>query len=235
MQWTFSVPHNVTDLIGLFPSPSAYVELLQGMMVNTSLWAGPLLAALPNPWLWIGNEPSLLIPWQFAWLNSDAWRTQYWVRSTLDTSFPLTPDGVPGNDDFGATNSWAVWACLGLYPVAATGFYALASPCFANVTLQLPPAAAAVAGYAHARGGDPTPLLHIVAHNFSATNLYVAFAALNGQPLASPIVSHNDLLPPLRQPRPGQDAATYVKRRVAPVPSVLEFTLTDTPSAWGEW
>ena len=90
------MPHNVSDLIRLFPSPQAYVDLLQGMMVNTSLWAGPLLAALPNPWLWIGNEPSLLIPWQFAWLNSDAWRTQYWVRATLDASFPFTPDGVPG-------------------------------------------------------------------------------------------------------------------------------------------
>ena len=50
LQWTFSVPHNVSALIGLFPSPQAYVDLLQGMMVNTSLWAGPTLAALPNPW-----------------------------------------------------------------------------------------------------------------------------------------------------------------------------------------
>ena len=98
LQWTFSVPHNVSALIQLFPSPAAYVDLLQGMLVNTSLWTGPLLSALPNPWLWIGNEPSLLIPWQFAWLNSDAWRSQYWVRATLDASFQLTPDGVPGEE-----------------------------------------------------------------------------------------------------------------------------------------
>ena len=141
LQWTFAVPHAVAELVALFPSPQAYVDLLQGVMVNTSLWAGPTLAALPNPWLWIGNEPSLLLPWQFNWVASDAWRTQYWVRQVLDVSFPLTPDGVPGNDDFGATNAWAVWACLGIYPVSATGLYALSSPCFANVTLQLPAAA----------------------------------------------------------------------------------------------
>ena len=237
LQWTFAVPHDVAALIALFPSPQAYVDLLQGMMVNTSLWAGPTLAALPNPWLWIGNEPSLLIPWQFAWLNSDAWRTQYWVRQTLDTSFPLTPDGVPGNDDFGATNGYAVFACLGLYPVTAANLYVLGSPCFANVTLQIPAAAALHAGYAHAdgsAGGTPVPLIHIVAHNFSATNVYVSSAKLNGIALATPFATHAQLLPLLRTPRPGEDADAHAKRLAAGSgASLLEFTLSDTPSVWG--
>ena len=235
LQYTFAVPHNVSGLIDLFSSPQAYVDLLQGMMVNTSLWAGPTLAALPNPWLWIGNEPSLLIPWQFSWLNSDAWRTQYWVRQTLDVSFPLTSDGVPGNDDFGATNSWAVFACLGLYPVTATGTYVLGSPCFANVTLQLPAPVARQAGYAHAGADDGVvPLLQIVAHNFSATNVYVSHATLNGVALPTPFVTHADLLPPLRKPRPGEDPAAHSRRLAAgAAPSLLEFTLSDSPSTWG--
>ena len=185
--------------------------------------------------MWIGNEPSLLIPWQFAWLNSDAWRTQYWVRQTLDVSFQLRPDGVPGNDDFGATNSWAVWACLGLYPVAATTTYVLGSPCFANVTLQIPAAAAVHAGYAHAGGaGAAVPLLNIVAHNYSATNVYVSRALLNGAALPTPFVTHAQLLPPLLAPRPGEDAAEHARRLAAGAqPSLLEFTLSDTPSVWG--
>ena len=99
LQWTFAVPHDVAGLVALFPSPGDYVELLRGMMGNTSYWAGSLLGALPNPWLWIGNEPSLLLPLQFNWVQTDAWRTQFWTRWTLDTYFQLTPDGVPGNDD----------------------------------------------------------------------------------------------------------------------------------------
>ena len=237
LQWTFSVPHDVDGLVALFPTPGDYIELLQQMMQNTTFWGiggGSLLGALPNPWLWVGNEPSLLLPFQFNWVPSNAWRTQYWVRWTLDTYFQLLPDGVPGNDDFGATNGWAVWACLGLYPVTATSTYTLSSPCFANVTMQVPASAARLAGYAHAgAGAGPVPLVNIVAHNFSVANVYVASASLNGVRIATPFVSHNDLFPPLTTPRPGEDAAAHAARvAVGAGPTLLEFTLSPTPSAW---
>jgi putative alpha-1,2-mannosidase len=129
-----------------------------------------------------------------------------------------------------------VFACLGLYPVAATTTYVLGSPCFANVTLQIPAAAATHAGYAHAgsAAAAAVPLLHTVAHNFSATNVYVSRAVLNGAVLPTPFVSHAQLLPPLHAPRPGEDAAEHARRLAAGAqPSLLEFTLSDTPSAWG--
>jgi putative alpha-1,2-mannosidase len=238
LQWTFAVPHDVPGLVALFPSPAAYVGALLGVMTNTSRWAGPLLAALPNPWLWIGNEPSLLLPWMFNWVPESAHLTQFWVRWTLDTYFPLTPDGVPGNSDFGATEGYSVWACLGLYPLPATGLYALTSPCFANTTLQLPAAEAAAAGYAHApraprAGAPPVPLLTIVAHNFSVANVYIASATLNGAPLPTPFASHAALFPPLCAPRPGEDARAHAARVAAGGASVLEFVLTSEPGAWG--
>lgn len=245
LQWTFAVPHDLAGLVSLFPSPAAYVDLLQALHANTTQWAGPTLGALPNPWLWVGNEPSLLLPWQFNAVPSDAWRTQYWVRWTLDTYFQLTPDGVPGNDDFGATNGWAVFACLGIYPVPATGMYLLSSPCFANTTLRIPAAAARRAGYAHAPPPPPpatshvgaleaaVPLLTIVAHNFTVANVYVASATLNGVHLSLPQVSHADLFPPLAAPRPGEPAAAHAARLAARAgPSLLEFSLTSAPSAW---
>ena len=129
-----------------------------------------------------------------------------------------------------------MFACLGLYPVAATTTYVLGSPCFANVTLQIPAAAAAHAGYAHsgAAAGAAVPLLNIFAHNFSATNVYVSRAVLNGVVLPTPFVTHAQLLPPLLAPRPGEDAAEHAQRLAAGAqPSLLECTLTDTPSAWG--
>ena len=103
-----------------------------------------------------------------------------------------------------------MWACLGLYPLAATarGTYILSSPCFANVSLALPAAEAAFMGRAAQPG-----LLNIVAHNFSAANVYVAKAALNGAPLPTPMVEHAALL--------------------AGAPSLLEFWLTSEPVKWG--
>ncbi len=183
----------------------------------------------------------MLAPWLFSLLPGEAWRTQYWVRWILDTYYQLVPDGVPGNDDFGELNAWAVWGCLGLYPLTATrdARYILSSPCFANVTLQLPAREARFAGYAHAPlttedSSAFVPLLTIVAHNFSVANIYVASASLNGVPCASPMVTHAELFPPLPTPRPGEDAAAHARRLAAGAgESLLEFTLTDVPTVWG--
>ena len=94
-----------------------------------------------------------------------------------------------------------MWACLGLYPLTATpgGTYILSSPCFKNVSLST--------------GGGAAPFLNIVAHNFSASSVYIVNATLNGVALPSPFVNHSTLL--------------------AGAPSLLEYFLTDTPSLWG--
>jgi len=234
LQYTWAVPHDLDGLRALFANDTAYTALLTELMANAVLWP---TNALPNPWYWAGNEPSILAPWQFSVLNTEAWRTQYWVRWALDTYYQNVPDGVPGNSDFGTLEAWAVWACLGLYPLAASrnATYVLSSPCFENVTLALPAPAARGAGYAHAAasGGAPVPLLTIVAHNFSASNIYVVRAAINGAPLATPFVDHAALLPPLAAPRAGEDAAAHAARAAAPGASLLEFWLTDEPVVWG--
>ena len=76
LQYTFSVPHDVPGLISLFPSPAAYISLLQQMMTNTTMWP---LDFLPNPWYWAGNEPGLLAPWQFSWVPSDRYAALKYV------------------------------------------------------------------------------------------------------------------------------------------------------------
>ena len=186
------------------------------------------------------NEPDVLAPFLFSLVLSDAWRTQFWVRWILDTYYQLVPDGVPGNDDFGELNAWAVWACLGVYPLAATaeGSYILTTPCFKNVTLALPAAEARHAGYAHApapgAAAPAAPLLNIIAHNFSVANIYILNASLNGAPCPTPVVTHAQLLPPLRAPRPGEDPARHAAALAAGAgPSTLEFWLTDHPVVWG--
>ena len=52
--------------------------------------------------------------------------------------FKSTPDGIPGNDDLGATSGVYVWNALGFYPaVPGVGGLVLGTPMFDKVTLEL--------------------------------------------------------------------------------------------------
>jgi putative alpha-1,2-mannosidase len=52
--------------------------------------------------------------------------------------FKTTPDGIPGNDDLGATSGVYVWNALGFYPaVPGLGGLVLGTPMFDKATLHL--------------------------------------------------------------------------------------------------
>lgn len=52
-------------------------------------------------------------------------------------SFRNTPNGMPGNSDAGALNSWLIWQMLGLYPIATTPVYLLESPWFEDIKMTI--------------------------------------------------------------------------------------------------
>ena len=118
----------------------------------------------------------------------------------MNFSYSVNPDGIPGNDDFGtlcllsiprsrvlsifvgALSSWYVWAALGLYPQAGNATYMLGSPSFPNATIVL-----------------PSGVLQIIAHNASATNVYVQRAVINGRPIDTvkrAFLDHTELVRP---------------------------------------
>jgi putative alpha-1,2-mannosidase len=97
----------------------------------------------------------------------------------MDRSYTLQPDGLPGNDDYGTMSAWYCWCALGLYPVAGTTRYAVASPVFKKITLRR-------------SVGDLT----IIAHNASENSRYVSRLLVNGQQVDmvnSPFVDHSQI------------------------------------------
>jgi putative alpha-1,2-mannosidase len=52
--------------------------------------------------------------------------------------FTTEPQGIPGNDDYGAMSAWLVWTSIGLYPITGTGGWALGLPRFRNTTVKRP-------------------------------------------------------------------------------------------------
>ena len=93
-------------------------------------------------------------------------------------------DGVPGNDDFGTMSAWYLFAAAGLYPQAGSSRYILGSPIFAKLTIK------PLSG----NGGKVV----VLAHNNSASNVYVQRVEVNGNKLATLFIDHSDLFGPGR-------------------------------------
>lgn len=90
-----------------------------------------------GPYFFIANEPSFGNPWVYNWAGYPG-RAQETVRKTIGDLFTENPDGMPGNDDLGATSSWLVFAELGFYPeIPGVGGVTTNSPIFPDMTLLL--------------------------------------------------------------------------------------------------
>ena len=90
------------------------------------------------PYAYLGNEPTLGVPWLYDWLGRPARTTDVVHRALLDLYAP-TPNGMPGNDDGGAMSAWWVLGAIGLYPaVPGSDLLALNGPLFAHATISLP-------------------------------------------------------------------------------------------------
>lgn len=86
---------------------------------------------------YMGNEMGYPAPWAYNWAGAPA-STQYIVQKLMNISYTTGRDGLPGNDDMGATSSWYVFAALGMFPIApADGGVALSTPQFPGITVRL--------------------------------------------------------------------------------------------------
>lgn len=84
-----------------------------------------------------GNQPIQHMIYLYDYAG-EPWKTQYWVRETLNRMYTPAPDGYSGDEDNGQTSAWYVFSAMGFYPVApATDQYALGAPLFKKVTLKL--------------------------------------------------------------------------------------------------
>ena len=83
-----------------------------------------------------GNQPiqHMIYLYDYA---SQPWKTQYWVRETMDRLYSSAPDGYCGDEDNGQTSAWYVFSALGFYPVCpGSGEYILGTPYFRKATVH---------------------------------------------------------------------------------------------------
>ncbi|GAA4441226.1 GH92 family glycosyl hydrolase [Pontibacter saemangeumensis] len=125
-----------------------------------------------------GNQPIQHMIYLYNYAG-EPWKTQYWVRETMDRMYTPAPDGYCGDEDNGQTSAWYVFSALGFYPVTpATDQYVLGAPLFRKATL-------------HMENGKQ---LVINAPENSDENLYINSARLNGKPYFKNWLSHSELM-----------------------------------------
>jgi predicted alpha-1,2-mannosidase len=130
-QYTWFAPQDLRDLIAAMGGDTIVQQRLDAFF--THLNAGPAA-----PYAWMGNEPSILVPWVYTWAGAP-WKTQAVVRRIMTQLYDPGPGGLDGNDDLGTMSAWYVWAALGLYPaVPGTGILVLHGPLFPWVHVSVP-------------------------------------------------------------------------------------------------
>ncbi len=181
--YTFHVPQDVPGLIKIMGGEKNFIDRLDSlfsMHLDDKYFAETedvTRVGLIGNYVH-GNEPSHHIPYLYNW-TSQPWKTQAMIHKIINTMYRNAPDGLCGNDDCGQMSAWYVFSALGFYPVCpGTDEYAIGSPCVSKAIVQLP-------------NGKT---LNILAAGLSEKNIYVKSVSLNGRPLNTRMIRHNELM-----------------------------------------
>ena len=128
-QYTFMIPFDYPTLFAAIGGDEKATPRLDKFFLKLRCWGEPCFN--------MENEPDFVTPYAYAFAGQP-WKTQEVVTRIAKETFKATPDGIPGNDDLGATSGVYVWNALGFYPaVPGVGGLVLGSPMFDKATLHL--------------------------------------------------------------------------------------------------
>jgi predicted alpha-1,2-mannosidase len=84
-----------------------------------------------------GNQPIQHMTYLYNYAGAP-WKSQHWIRETMDRMYAPTPDGYCGDEDNGQTSAWYVFSALGFYPVTpGVNQYVVGTPLFKKATVKL--------------------------------------------------------------------------------------------------
>lgn len=181
--YTFNVQHDPAGLIRMMGGRDAFNAKLDRLFVeqyggskSTFLRQFPDATGLIGQYAQ-GNEPSFHIPYLYDF-SGQPWKTQRRVREIMDLLYGDGPQGIPGDEDGGATSSWYVLSALGFYPECpGSPVYEIGSSIFSKSTITL----------------GNGKLFTIIANHVSAQNKYIQSARLNGKPLGRAWFEHGEI------------------------------------------
>ena len=128
-QYSFMIPFDYPALFAAMGGESAVIPRLDRFFLKLRCWGQPCYN--------IENEPDFVVPYAYVFAGQP-WKTQDVVTRIAKDTFKASPDGIPGNDDLGATSGVYIWDALAMYPaVPGVAGLALGTPMFDKATLKL--------------------------------------------------------------------------------------------------
>jgi predicted alpha-1,2-mannosidase len=127
-QYTYTLPFNYAGLIQAMGGREAAIPKLDAFFDKVVGWNTTQFTTT--------NEPDFGDEYVYDWVGQP-WKTQSVIWRALET-FTSKPDGLPGNDDLGATSGFYVFDALGFYPVIpGVGGFAIGAPLFSRSLIKL--------------------------------------------------------------------------------------------------
>jgi len=181
--WNFNVMHDIPGLIQIMGGPETFTQKLDKLFNEpTKIAKWQFMGQFPdatglNGMFPAGNEPAFHVPYLYNYIGKP-WKTQRRIREVIEMWFDDSPLGLAGDEDGGALCSWYVFSAMGFYPVTpGTGLYAIGSPFFKEVKIQLP----------------DNRTFTVKARKVSKKNKYIQSAKLNGKDLNRAWITHNEI------------------------------------------
>ena len=179
-QYSFSVPQDVSGLIGLMGGRERFAAKLDSLFSVSTKMSGtelPDISGLIGQYAH-GNEPSHHIAYLYSFAGLP-WKTQERARSIMEGLYGAGPGGLCGNEDCGQMSAWYVLNALGFYPVTpGSDVYVIGSPVFREASIDV--------------GGGRAFV--VKAKGASKGNIYIQSATLNGKPYGKSFIRHGDIV-----------------------------------------
>lgn len=125
-----------------------------------------------------GDEPGH----QFLYLYNPAgaaWKIADRIHEVSKTFYKAERDGMPNNDDCGQMSAWYIFSSMGFYPVCpGDNQYYIGAPMIKSAKIKT------------ASGKE----FSMRADNINQENIYVESVTLNGKPITTGVITHNDIM-----------------------------------------
>ena len=186
--YTWSVFHDPAGLIQLMGGKQTFNNMLDSVfnvppLFDDSYYGSVIheireMQILNMGYYAHGNQPVQHMIYLYGY-SGEPWKTQYWIRQTMQRMYNANPDGYCGDEDNGQTSAWYVFSAMGFYPVCpGAGEYVLGAPYFDEMTLHL----------------ENGRNVSIKANGNTDDNCYVNSLTLNGKPYSKNYIKRSDLI-----------------------------------------